>query len=157
DTYSGGASAYSTLGYFADPVLNTMIGGGTSNIASLLFHELAHQKLYVKDDSAFSEAFASVIEEYGTERWLEQNGGPDAVAEYRRRLKYRADFADLVTRQQVRLQEIYARRVPDDEKRAAKAQAFETMRAEYALLKAEWGGVPAYDAWFAQPLNNATL
>ena len=157
DTYIGGASAYSTLGYFADPVLSTMIGGGTSNVASLLFHELAHQKLYIKDDSAFNEAFASVIEEHGTERWLEREGGAAAVEAYRLRLKMRAGFADLVTRQQVRLQEIYARRVPEQEKRAAKEQAFETMRAEYALMKEQWGGANAYDAWFAQPLNNATL
>lgn len=157
DTFSGGSTAYSTLGYFSDPVLSTMLGSGEQYIASLLFHELAHQKLYIKDDSAFNEAFASVIEEHGTERWLEREGGAAAVEAYRLRLKMRADFADLVTRQQVRLQEIYARRVPEQEKRAAKEQAFETMRAEYALMKEQWGGANAYDAWFAQPLNNATL
>src|SRR5215471_17956983 len=74
DTSSGGSDAYSTLGYFADPVLSTMIGAGEQYVASLLFHELAHQKLYVKDDSEFSEAFATTIEEYGTERWLSARG-----------------------------------------------------------------------------------
>ena len=66
DTHSGGSTAYSTLGYFDDPVLSTMVNGGEQYVASLLFHELAHQKLYVKDDSEFSEAFAMVVEEFGT-------------------------------------------------------------------------------------------
>ncbi|HEY8519399.1 MAG TPA: aminopeptidase [Gammaproteobacteria bacterium] len=157
DTYAGGASAYSTLGYFDDPVLNTMIGGGPVNVASLLFHELAHQRLYVKSDSAFSEAFATVVEEYGTELWLRERGDLDGLEQYKRRLRHRADFADLVTRQQARLQEIYASDLTDEQKREAKRLAFEKMREEYAALKQEWGGATDYDAWFAQPLNNATL
>jgi predicted aminopeptidase len=63
DTFSGGSTAYSTLGYFSDPVLSTMLGSGEQYIASLLFHELAHQRLYIKDDSEFNEAFATAIEE----------------------------------------------------------------------------------------------
>jgi predicted aminopeptidase len=157
DTYSGGSGAYSTLGYFADPVLSTMIGGGQQYVASVLFHELAHQKLYIKDDSEFSEAFATTIEEYGTDLWLRGHGGAGAVAAYQRRLRYRADFAELVVTQQRRLREIYARPIPDDAKRAEKAAAFETMRADYADLKKRWGGTTDYDAWFGQPLNNATL
>ena len=74
DVHSGGSTAYSTLGYFDDPVLSTMVNGGEQYVASLLFHELAHQQLYVKDDSEFSEAFAMVVEELGTERWLSQHG-----------------------------------------------------------------------------------
>src|SRR2546423_120331 len=89
DTSSGGSDAYSTLGYFADPVLSTMIGGGVQNVASLLFHELAHQKLYVKDDSEFNEAFATAIEEYGTERWLGAHADEASLAAYRRRLRHR--------------------------------------------------------------------
>ena len=157
DTYLGGASAYSTLGYFADPVLNTMLGGGEQYIASLVFHELAHQKLYVKDDSEFNEAFATAIEEYGTELWLRQRADHAALEQYHRRLRYRADFADLVLAQQARLTAAFAAAVPPEAKRLAKSQVFDQMRAEYAVLKEEWGGVSDYDAWFAQPLNNAVL
>lgn len=157
DTYSGGSSAYSTLGFFADPVLSTMIGGGSGAVASLLFHELAHQKLYIKDDSEFSEAFATAIEEYGTQRWLREHSGEDAVAAYRRRLERRAGFASLVATEQARLREIYASDSTPDAKRRAKTESFETMRASYAQLRSEWGGNADYDAWFAQPLNNATL
>jgi predicted aminopeptidase len=157
DTYSGGSGAYSTLGYFADPVLSTMMGGGQKYGASVLFHELAHQQLYIKNDSEFSEAFATTIEEYGTDLWLRERSGADAVAAYHRRLRYRADFADLVSQQQARLRLIYARAEPVDAKRADKAAAFEAMRGDYAELKKQWGGITDYDAWFAQPLNNATL
>jgi predicted aminopeptidase len=157
DTYLGGASAYSTLGYFADPVLNTMIGGSVENIASLIFHELAHQKLYIKNDSEFNEAFATAVEEYGTERWLTEREELDALDRYRLRVRHRADFADLVLEQQARLAVVFAANEPLEAKRAAKAQIYEIMRTEYATLKAQWGGAKDYDAWFAQPLNNAVL
>jgi predicted aminopeptidase len=157
DIYSGGASAYSTLGYFADPVLSTMIGGGEQSIASLLFHELAHQKLYVKSDSEFSEAFATAVEEHGTTQWLRARGDGAGLELYQRRLRRRADFADLVAAQQARLRAVFARTDPPESKRAAKAQTFELMRADYNALKEQWGGSSDYDGWFAQPLNNATL
>jgi predicted aminopeptidase len=157
DTSSGGSSAYSTLGYFADPVLSTMLGGGELYVASTLFHELAHQKLYVKNDSEFSEAFATAIEEYGTERWLVARGNDTALAAYQRRLAHRADFAKLIATQQDRLRAVFATNEPVEQKRADKAHAFDTMRADYAALKERWGGSGEYDAWFAQPLNNAAL
>ena len=113
DTSSGGSSAYSTLGYFADPVLSTMLGGGELYVASTLFHELAHQKLYVKNDSEFSEAFATAIEEYGTERWLAARGNATALAAYQRRLVHRADFAALISAQQDRLRAVFATNEPD--------------------------------------------
>jgi predicted aminopeptidase len=157
DTYSGGSSAYSTLGYFADPVLSTMINGGEQYVASLLFHELAHQKLYIKGDSEFSEAFATTIEEYGTERWLMAHATPADVDRYRQRRQRGTDFGNLIAAQQTRLREIYARTDSPESKRAAKRLAFETLRSDYAALKARWGGNTEYDAWFAQPLNNAAL
>jgi predicted aminopeptidase len=157
DTYSGGSSAYSTLGYFADPVLSTMIGGGEQYVASLLFHELAHQKLYVKDDSEFSEAFATAIEEYGTERWLEKHGQQGALDAYHRRLDYRAGFAELIRAQQDRLRAVFATSESAEDMRAAKVRAYDAMRADYVALKQTWGGNSDYDAWFAQPLNNATI
>lgn len=157
DTYLAGATAYSTLGYFADPILNTMLVGGEQYIASVLFHELAHQRLYVKDDSGLSEAFATAVEEYGMQRWLEAYGSEEAVASYQRRTLYRAQFAELVARQQNRLRDIFARPVSPEAKRLAKEQAYATMRDEYEALKDSWGGASDYDRWFAQPLNNAML
>ena len=157
DTYLGGATAYSTLGYFADPILNTMVVGGESAIASILFHELAHQVIYIKDDSSLSEAFASAVEEYGTELWLERQGDEAALDRYRRKIRLRLEFGALVSAQQDRLRKIFAQDLPPDEMRAQKAGAYEQLRADYARLKEAWGGANDYDRWFDQPLNNAAL
>jgi predicted aminopeptidase len=118
---------------------------------------LAHQKLYVKDDSEFSEAFATVIEEFGTERWLMAHATAADLERYRQGQRKRADFGALIAAQQARLRDIYASDDTPEQKRAAKQAAFEAMRSDYAALKARWGGGTDYDAWFAQPLNNATL
>jgi predicted aminopeptidase len=157
DTHSGGSTAYSTLGYFADPVLSTMVNGGEQYVASLLFHELAHQQLYVKSDSEFSEAFAMVVEEVGTERWLSRYGAPGDIERYRARRKRRTQFGELIVAQQARLRALYASGAPPEELRAGKQRAFELLQWEYEQLKSEWQGSTEYDAWFAQPLNNATL
>ena len=154
---SGGSAAYSTLGYFADPVLSTMVSGGEQYVAGTLFHELAHQKLYIKDDSEFSEAFATTIEEYGTERWIRAHGTFSDIERYQQRLLRGTDFSSLIAAQQARLREIYERPGGAKEKRAAKRAAFDALLADYADLKSRWGGNADYDAWFSQPLNNAAL
>jgi predicted aminopeptidase len=157
DTSSGGSTAYSTLGYFDDPVLSTMVAGGDQYVASLLFHELAHQRLYVKDDSEFSESFAMVVEELGTERWLSEHATRADIERYRTRRQRREQFGKLIAAQQARLREVYASGAPPEELRDEKQRAFETLRREYEALKTSWLGSADYDAWFAQPLNNATL
>jgi predicted aminopeptidase len=157
DVQSGGSTAYSTLGYFDDPVLSTMVNGGEQYVASLLFHELAHQRLYVKSDSEFSEAFAMVIEEIGTERWLAEHGTAADRERYHIRRQRREQFGELIAAQQVRLRELYASGASPEQLRADKQRAFETLQGEYQTLKTSWQGNADYDAWFAQPLNNATL
>ena len=155
DVLVGGASAYSTLGYFADPVFSTMIGGTDYRIVELLLHELAHQKFYLKGDSDLNEAFATAVAEYGTQRWLMQSGDVDGLDAYRQQALIQTHFAELISRQRERLRAIYAGTGPAGEKRRAKAAAFETLRAEYAAVKDSWDGRANYDAWFAGPLNNA--
>jgi predicted aminopeptidase len=157
DTYSAGSGAYSTLGYFDDPVLDTMLGGDVESLASVLFHELAHQKLYVADDSELSEAFATAVEEEGVEAWLKQRRDAEALERYRMRTLRRAEFGALVAAQQARLQAVYTAESDDAAKLAAKAQAFATMKSEYAELKERWEGASEYDGWFDGQLNNATL
>ena len=158
DISSGGSTAYSTLGYFDDPVLSTMVAGGDQYVASLLFHELAHQRLYVKDDSEFSESFAMVVEEVGTERWLSEYATPVDLDRYRTRRQRREQFGELIGQQQTRLRALYASGAPPEQLRDEKQRAFDTLRREYETLKVTtWQGNADYDAWFAQPLNNATL
>ncbi len=157
DTWVGGAAAYSTLGRFADPVLSTMLYHDDARLAGVLFHELAHQKLYVDDDSAFNEAFATTVEEAGVRRWLRRDGREAALAEWEARRERAAAFELLLARTRARLQAIYETESPPAEMRADKAAAFAQLEAEYAALKAGWDGWPGYDRWFEAPLNNARL
>jgi predicted aminopeptidase len=157
DTFTGGSPAYSTLGHFSDPVLNTMLTRGETNISATLFHELAHQRLYTKGDTDLSESFATAVEHYAVEGWLESRNELEALAVYRASLERQRDFADLVQRQRERLAAAFASARNETAKRHAKAHAFVLMREEYAALKADWGGRADYDAWFDGDLNNAHL
>ena len=157
DVYVGGVPAYSTLGWFNDPLLNTFIHRSEAELAGLLFHELAHQKIYVSGDSAFNESFATVIELEGVKRWFQQSGNAKEAGAYRLKIQRREKFTALVLKHRARLKEIYASDLSDSEKRMAKARVFGELRNDYATLKADWGGYTVFDNWFAQDLNNAHL
>ena len=157
DIYVGGVPAYSTLGYFNDPVLSTFIHSPEVELARLIFHELAHQVVYVQDDSTFNESFATAVEEAGIERWLESQVGRGLSATWQEAQQRRAGFQQVVLKYQQRLKQLYATDLSDDAKRLAKKQTFVDLRDEYAALKNAWGGYAGYDRWFGQDLNNAHL
>jgi predicted aminopeptidase len=154
DVAVSGVPAYSTLGHFADPVLNTMLRWDETELAALVFHELAHQLLYVKGDTAFNEAFASVVEAEGVRRWLEAAGRPEALAAYRAREARYRELADLVAGARARLRTLYASGLPAVAMRAAKAEEFARLRADYAARRATLAG---YDWLFDAGANNARL
>ena len=157
DVYVGGVPAYSTLGWFDDPVLNTFIQYPETEIARLIFHELSHQVAYVPGDSTFNESFAVTVELEGVKRWLAVNGTPEQQAAFEAAQLRKRDFAQLVAQYRDKLAEVYAGGGTDEDKRAAKVRTFEAMRADYVKLKQTWGGFKGYDWWFDQPLNNAQL
>lgn len=157
DTYVAGVSAYSTLGYFSDPILNTMLTGGELYVAGTIIHELAHQRFYIAGDTELNEAFASAIEEYGVQRWLSLNGDVEALETYRGRQQRREAFYRLVTNQQERLRAIYAADATPDEMRREKRAAFATLVAEYETVRGSWAGSNDYESWFSPPLNNAKI
>jgi predicted aminopeptidase len=157
DIYVGGVPAYSTLGWFNDPVLNTFIHRSEADLAGLLFHELAHQIVYVSGDTAFNESFVTVVELEGVKRWFERHGTAQQAEAYRQKIQRREQFTALVLEHKARLTEIYASNLSDAEKRTAKAMVFEELRSDYSALKVKWGGYADYDKWFAQDLNNAHL
>ena len=157
DTWVGGAAAYSTLGRFEDPLLSTMLYREDARLAGLLFHELAHQRLYVKGDSAFNEAFATAVEEEGVRRWLSHAGRHEELAAWEALGERVLAFEHLLARTRARLQSVYESGRPEDEMRAAKAEAFAQLEREYQALKASWGGWAGYDRWFDTPPNNARL
>jgi predicted aminopeptidase len=154
----GGVPAYSTLGWFDDPLLNTFLHYPEPELVRLIVHELAHQVLYVKDDTEFNESFAVVVEQEGLRRWLAQAGDSAQRDRALRMQRIRADFQDLVLRARQGLEALYASALAPEEKRRAKARIFDGMRREYDALKAErWQGFDGYDRWFGQDLNNARL
>src|SRR5438309_2829277 len=157
DVYVGGVPAYSTLGYFNDPMLSTVLRYPDTEVARLIFHELAHQVAYAKDDTVFNESFAVAVEEEGIGRWLAAQDDGALTAQFNTSQRYRDGFRTLVSRTQSELVTLYASPASDADKLAAKAAAFDAMRSEYASLKREWGGFGAYDYWFAQGPNNASL
>ena len=157
DVYVGGVPAYSTLGYFNDPMLSTVIRYPDTEVARLIFHELAHQVAYAKDDTVFNESFAVAVEEEGIGRWLAAQDDSALTAQFNTSQRYRDGFRTLISRTRSELVTLYASPASAEEKRAGKAAAFATMRAAYDALKKAWGGFAVYDGWFAQGPNNASL
>ena len=153
--------AYSTLGWTnwigGDPLLNTFIGYPEGELARLVFHELAHQVLYVKDDTQFNESFATAVERIGGERWLTREASPAAKAEYAAFDSRRREFRALTRSVREQLQAIYAHAAwSDEEKLQSKTLVMDDFRAAYAALRTGWGGYPGFDAWVARA-NNASF
>jgi len=157
DVWIGGASAYSTLGRFEDPVLSTMLSADAARLAGTLIHELAHQRLYVEDDSAFNEAFATAVEEEGVRRWLVATGREALLPGWRLGRARAQEFEALLDDARRELGALYASEVSPEEKLRGKARAFEALEAAYRALRARWDGWAGYDRWFEAPLNNARL
>lgn len=157
DVEVGGVSAYSTLGWFSDPLVSTFINYPEAELARLIFHELAHQVVYVQGDSKFNESFASAVEQAGVEGWLERFGNPAMVEAFERYSSRKKDFMALLVRYRGELEKAYASDTSKDEKRATKARLFMALKDDYQVLKANWGGYSGYDRFFAEPLSNAHL
>ena len=152
-----GVPAYSTLGWFSDPLLNTFIGGSEGQLAALLFHELAHQVVFVGGDTTFNESFATAVEREGVKRWLASHGDAAARAAYAEFAQRRAQFIDLLLKYRVLLQQNYASGASDAIKRERKRELFDALQTDYAALKQSWGGYAGYDRFFATALTNAHL
>jgi predicted aminopeptidase len=138
-------------------VLSTFIRYPETELARIVFHELAHQTVYVKDDTMFNESFASLVEEEGVQRWLDRNGTPAQRAAHLESHRRRSEFVAFMLKYRSRLSDFYARPAPVEEKRAGKRRLFAELDAEYGALKASWGGFSGYDRLFARGANNALL
>ncbi|MFT5655902.1 MAG: putative aminopeptidase [Arenicella sp.] len=157
ETTIGAAGAYSTLGWFADPLLPSMMRYGAADFAETLFHELAHQQLYINGDSGFNESFATVVGEQGALQWLAAER-PDLLVDYQNELAARDDFSTLLARLKKHLAELYASSLGAEEMRKAKQTIFIQLKKDYQTLKLNnWQGLAWYDAWFEQEVNNARI
>ncbi len=142
DTHVRAVDAYSTLGWFDDPLLSTFVDRWPPALAELLFHELAHVRLYVSGDSAFSESFATVVGREGVARWLERHGESGWAEAWAAAVERRDAFARFVDGWRTRLAELYtalrATGADHDAIRRVKDRAFAAMRREYQVLAAGW-------------------
>ncbi len=150
-----GVPAYSTLGWFNDPVLSTFINYSEPEIARLIFHELAHQIAYAAGDSPFNESFATAVEEVGLSRWLAARDDDTLRDNYRTYQSRRSEFLSLLTTYRFKLDTVYQHQVADDEKRQKKLELMQSIQSDYILLKQAWGGYSGYDRWFNEPVSNA--
>ena len=158
DVVVEGVPAYSTLGKLPDPVMSTMMRYGSDELAAMIFHELAHQLLYVKDDSKFDEAFAVTVENEGLKRWLEYRGEPARIAEYEKQRAEDQQFITLVRRTRNRLAQLYASAAPRQAKLASKRQIFAALAEDIRALEQRLAvHSPLYDRWITDGLNNADL
>jgi predicted aminopeptidase len=157
DVQIGGVPAYSTLGWFNDPLISTFINYPDAELARLIFHELAHQVVYVAGDSQFNESFASAVEEAGVERWLDKYGNPKMRENFVKFSERRKEFLKLLLNCRRALEQNYASKASVAEKRATKVRLFRQLTADYQVLKQNWGGYAGYDRFFAEPLSNAHL
>jgi len=157
DTYVGGIPAYSTLGYLNDPVLNTFLKFGDIEVARLIFHELAHQVLYVDGDATFNESFAVAVENEGLRRWLAHVEKPELQYMVTAQQQHKAEFVRLVSGYRDRLKEIYASDLSINAKRQAKADVMAEIQRDYLNQQEAKGKPPYYKEWLEQDFNNAKL
>ena len=157
DVAVGGVAAYSTLGHFDDPILSTMVSWNDVELASIIFHELTHQLLYVRNDAAFNEALATTVEEEGVRRWLTQLGRDKDLADHLLEHERYLEVIALMSNTRSQLRVLYESGLPPPPMRERKREAYEALRESYAALRTQWGGHAPFDAWFAHDVNNAHL
>jgi len=159
DTAVSGAAAYSTLGWFSDPLLPSMMRHGNTHFAEILFHEMAHQRLYINGDSDFNEAFASLVAEVGVIKWLsreENTASENELNEYKNSLRVQDEFYQLLNETKDSLDALYISDQTEYAKRVGKQSIFNKLKSDHALLvSGSWNGRAWYISWFEPELNNA--
>lgn len=171
DAYVDGVEAYSTLGWFKDPVLNTFINQKEPELAEVLFHELGHKRVFARGDTDFNEAYATTVGQEGARRWLRANDETNLLDKYNVALARDDQFVHLIMSTRTRLEKLYADTLdkygkvkaaktpplPPAQLKEEKQRIFADLRSNYEKLRASWGGYSGYDDWFARNLNNAQL
>ena len=152
-----GVAAYSTLGWFADPLLNTFIHYPDSDLAALIMHELAHQIVYLKDDSAFNEAFATTVEQYLLQEWLQLRQATDEILRLQKSRSRHIAITDMVLEYRDRLAKVYSASASEESLQQQKDAILSEMRECYLDLAEQGKGTRYYDWWFSKQPDNARL
>ena len=156
DTYIGDVNAYSTLGWFHDPVLNTYIDYPDIHLAEMIFHELTHLKVFRRGDTIFNESLAEVVAEEGVKRWLRHEGRLDDLRKYEGLLVRRREFYQEIDRSRGKLEALYASGQPESVMRREKAAILSNLRDQFRELHRRWGG-RGLEAWMQEDINNGHI
>jgi predicted aminopeptidase len=156
DVYLGGVDAFSTLGWFHDPVLNTFISYPDVYLAETIFHELTHRRIFRRGDTEFNESLASVVAEAGVKRWLRHEGRLKDLRNYEELLVKRRDFYQEIDAARVKLEALYATGLSPAAMRREKAAILEKLHARFLELQRRWGG-HGLEAWLAENINNGHI
>jgi predicted aminopeptidase len=157
DIYIGEVPAYSTLGWFDDPVLSSFINWPDAQLAGLIFHELTHQRLYVDNDTLFNESLASAVQQTGTERWLKSRQKFDEIAQVRDSNLYRQAVVELIEQTRAELRALYETEISLEAKRKQKQTILDTTTKRHTTLALSYNKKGGYTHWFSSGLNNAKL
>lgn len=152
-----GVQAYSTLNWFDDPVLNTFISSSDARLAGLLFHELAHQLIYIADDTSFNEAFAMTVQIDGVRRWLLQNSKAEEWQRFLDRQLQARVFQDYLQTTRKQLSYLYRQDLPAEQMRDEKQRLIAKALDRFAEMKQSGQLENSFDRWMARSLNNARL
>ncbi|HYA65148.1 MAG TPA: aminopeptidase [Burkholderiaceae bacterium] len=158
DVFVAPIPAFSTLGWFSDPLLNTFVEWPEPQLAGLIFHELAHQLVYVSDDTRFNESFATAVEREGVARWVKARNDAQLREQFAQEQAHQADLLALLEQVRGQLQQTYESSAPTPQLRQRKAQILAGLQASYRMLRdGRWGGFDGYDGFFRTPWTNARL
>ena len=155
ETWTQKVDAYSTLGWFRDPVLNTFVHRDETGYAELIFHELAHRKYYARGHTSFNEGMAEAVAREGVRRWFRASGRPDMGRKYEKRLRRLGQARDAIEGAAERLDVIYQSRLGDEAKRERKRIEIDRLKGRLRELRGDWGG--GLKSWIDDPINNARL
>lgn len=156
ETSVGPVAAYSTLGWFSDPVLSSVLHYPDAQLAELVFHELAHELLFIPDDTTFNESFATFVARAGVERWLTDSGRASELKEFRRDTGRQDATVNLIRNTRMRLDELYTSPIQETDKRTQKNRILDELMTQYFEMR-KTGTVSDWDRWFEEGLNNAKL
>ncbi|MGJ8642246.1 MAG: aminopeptidase [Luteolibacter sp.] len=156
EVHLGGTDAYSTLGFFHDPVLNTFIDYSDIDFADMIFHELTHRRIFRNGETTFNESLANAVAEEGIRRWLNSKGDTTALRDYEERLIRRREFYAEINHTRVKLEKLYASGISVDEMRKTKSELLNELKSRADVLQKRWGG-KALEEWISQDLTNAHL
>ena len=159
DVYVGEAAAYSTLGWFSDPLLSTFLDDTDEELAETLFHELAHRTYYLKGDTMFNESFATSFAQKSVQLWLKEKGEEKRLEKYRKKLKRRDEFRSLLQETKNGLSLIYKNENNDSEAilQKRKQDSIQSFKATCITLRKKWNSPESLKSWIDEEVNNAKI